>query len=165
MTWHSELINVCFDSRVQRLMVKTTQKPDLPWSAILSVIVCWEMTAISISAPPRVFTIFHLMWKRVNRRFANWKLLEAWNNLIFMQLIYPIEFEVKSDQSFFVFQVFFFQIKFTSRYGAFLRVSPSIGSIDQMNTNLFWESSRYPQLYWKRSFLHLWLLFRCHHVL
>ena len=41
MTSNSELINVCFDSRAQRLMVKTTQKSDLPWSAIFSLIVCW----------------------------------------------------------------------------------------------------------------------------
>ena len=41
MTWKSELINVCFDSRAQKLMVKPSQKSDLPWSAIFRLIVYW----------------------------------------------------------------------------------------------------------------------------
>ena len=39
MTSNGKLVNVCFNSSTQRLMVKTTQKSDLPWSAIFSVIV------------------------------------------------------------------------------------------------------------------------------
>ena len=39
MTSNGKLINVCFNSSGQRLMVKTTQKSDLPCSAIFSVIV------------------------------------------------------------------------------------------------------------------------------
>ena len=42
MTSYSKLINVCFSSGAQRLMVKTTQKSDLPWSTIFSVIVYWN---------------------------------------------------------------------------------------------------------------------------
>ena len=40
---NNELINVCFDSRAQRLVVKTTQKSDLPWSAIFSVMVLMKI--------------------------------------------------------------------------------------------------------------------------
>ena len=35
-------MNVCFDSSAQRLMVKTTQKSDLSWSAIFRAIVYWS---------------------------------------------------------------------------------------------------------------------------
>ena len=38
MTSNCRLISVYFNSSAQRLMVKTTQKSDLPWSAIFSVI-------------------------------------------------------------------------------------------------------------------------------
>ena len=38
MTSNGKLFNVCFNSSAQRLMVKTTQKSDIPWSAIFSVI-------------------------------------------------------------------------------------------------------------------------------
>ena len=47
MISNSKLINVCFDLSAQRLMVKTTQKSDLPSSAIFSLIVfgkAWQLT-------------------------------------------------------------------------------------------------------------------------
>ena len=39
MTSNGKLINVCLNLSAQRLIAKTTQKSDLPWSAIFSVIV------------------------------------------------------------------------------------------------------------------------------
>ena len=39
MTSNGKLIYFCFNSSAQGFMVKTTQKSDLPWSAIFIVIV------------------------------------------------------------------------------------------------------------------------------
>ena len=48
MIWNSKLINNCFNPSAQRLMVKTSSKSDLPWSAIFSVIVCYMLCLGSV---------------------------------------------------------------------------------------------------------------------
>ena len=46
ISWNSKLINVCFDSSAQRLMVETTQKSDFSLSAIFCVIVYWTVQSV-----------------------------------------------------------------------------------------------------------------------
>ena len=47
MIRNGKVINDCFNLSAQRLMVKTTQKSDLPWSAIFSLIV-YNDSAVAI---------------------------------------------------------------------------------------------------------------------
>ena len=87
-------MKVCFASRAQRVMVKATQKSDLPWSAIFSVIVYfalmanlflfWEMhfskenEKIHLSGPIYAYLKANLLRGKAKKIHARYPFLGGW---------------------------------------------------------------------------------------